>query len=315
MANDRLARALMAFGEGMTGRPFYSSYVSSKEIDPMQLMLMKSLGLNSDGTPIVTDGEGQPSNNVAPTRTVGGVSESPEEFSNYISGRSPTGINMGFNIPKTQYSEEEGTIFGKILGQTPESKIAQELAKSIEQKRIDLSYAKEKSKQDINIKKQAFSEDLENFLLVDDILQEARGTGLGRFDAGVGMVWEGIKQNSPVGRAVATHDPARKRLRVQLVRAAGDVGNINIVEQKAAEQMIPTQWDDYGVAALKRAYLKDMGRAIGDKSETNVKRIIKEFTKDMQRIGQDINNEDLNDLESIDKELADINKQLEAFNE
>ena len=129
----------------------------------------------------------------------------------------------------------------------------------------------------LDVKRQVYSKDLENFFAIDDVLQKARGKGLGRIGAGGKMTWEGFKQDSSLGRAVATHDATRKRLRVQLVRAAGDVGNINIVEQKAAEMMIPTQWDDAGTAELKRSYLQEIGRAINDKDGNAVKSTLSKF--------------------------------------
>jgi hypothetical protein len=129
----------------------------------------------------------------------------------------------------------------------------------------------------LDVKRQVYTKDLDNFLAIDDVLQDARGKGLGRISAGGKMTWEGFKQDSPLGRAVATHDATRKRLRVQLVRAAGDVGNINIVEQKAAEMMIPTQWDDAKTAELKRSYLKEIGRAINDKDGNAVKETLSGF--------------------------------------
>ena len=126
----------------------------------------------------------------------------------------------------------------------------------------------------IDVKRKIYSKDLESFFAVDDILQQVRGNGLDRLFAGGKIAWEGFKQDSPLGRAAATHDAVRKRLRVQLVRAAGDVGNINIVEQKAAEMMIPTGWDDKGTADLKRAYLKEIGTAIESKDGNAVKEVI-----------------------------------------
>jgi hypothetical protein len=129
----------------------------------------------------------------------------------------------------------------------------------------------------LDVKRKTYTKDLESFFAVDDVLQEARGKGLGRIEAGGKMVWEGFKQDSTLGRAVAVHDAARKRLRVQLVRAAGDVGNINIVEQKAAEMLIPTQWDDAQTAELKRAYLLQIGKAIGDNDGNAVKETLSSF--------------------------------------
>lgn len=129
----------------------------------------------------------------------------------------------------------------------------------------------------LDVKRKTYTKDLESFFAVDDVLQDARGNGLGRIGAGGKMVWEGFKQDSTLGRAVAVHDAARKRLRVQLVRAAGDVGNINIVEQKAAEMLIPTQWDDGKTAELKRAFLTQIGKAINDNDGDAVKETLSNF--------------------------------------
>jgi hypothetical protein len=129
----------------------------------------------------------------------------------------------------------------------------------------------------LDVKRKTYTKDLESFFAVDDVLQEARGKGLGRITAGGKMTWEGFKQDTPLGKAVAVHDAARKRLRVQLVRAAGDVGNINIVEQKAAEMLIPTQWDDAGTAELKRSYLTQIGKAINDNDGNAVKTVLGSF--------------------------------------
>jgi hypothetical protein len=128
-------------------------------------------------------------------------------------------------------------------------------------------------------KRKIYKKDLETFLAIDDVLQEARGEGLGRFKAGAKMSFEGFKQDSPLGMAVASHDAAKKRLRVQLVRAAGDVGNINIVEQKAAEMLISDKWDAKGTAKIKRAYLEQIGKAIDNNDANLVKETISSFMK------------------------------------
>ncbi len=125
-----------------------------------------------------------------------------------------------------------------------------------------------------NIARKIYSKDLDNFLAVDDVLQKVRGTGEGRFQAGINMTIQGITQKTPLGRAVAQHDAAVKRLRVQLVRAAGDVGNLNIVEQKAAEKLIPTKFDDAGTATLKRTYLKELTKAIDNNDESGVRNLV-----------------------------------------
>jgi len=142
---------------------------------------------------------------------------------------------------------------------------------------IGIETQKQKDIEVQNVKREIYTKDLNTFLSVDDVLQQARGQGLGRLTAGGKMTWEGFKQDTPLGQAVASHEAARKRLRVQLVRAAGDVGNINIVEQKAAEMMIPTQWDAADTATLKRAYLQQIGQAINNNDGNAVKDIIVKF--------------------------------------
>jgi len=142
---------------------------------------------------------------------------------------------------------------------------------------IGVETQKQKDIEVQNVKREIYQKDLSNFFAVDDVLQQARGQGLGRLTAGGKMTWEGFTQKSPLGQAVASHEAARKRLRVQLVRAAGDVGNINIVEQKAAEMMIPTQWDAADTATLKRAYLQELGRAINNNDGNALKDVIVKF--------------------------------------
>lgn len=129
----------------------------------------------------------------------------------------------------------------------------------------------------LNVKRKVLARDLERFFNIDDVLQEARAKGAERFGSGIKMTWEGITRNTPLGQAVAAHEGAVKRLRVQLVRAAGDVGNINIVEQEAAEKLIPTKWDDYETASLKRAYLQELTRAINDNDGNMVRDILEEL--------------------------------------
>lgn len=127
-----------------------------------------------------------------------------------------------------------------------------------------------------NFKRQVFANDLESFLEVDNQLK--RGTGFhGRIVAGLKSKVAALDQSTAEGFAVATHQSARKRLRVQLVRAAGDVGNINIVEQQAAEEMIPREFDAQGTADIKRAFLKQLGKAVDDNSENEVKKVLKRF--------------------------------------
>ena len=132
----------------------------------------------------------------------------------------------------------------------------------------------------LNLKRSVLRKDLTSFFSVDDVIQRARGKGWGRFGSGAQMFLEGVGQNTTLGRAVAVHDATSKRLRVQLVRAAGDVGALNIVEQKAAEEMVPSTYDDSKTAQIKRAYLKQISKAIDDESEDEVKKVMDKFLSD-----------------------------------
>jgi hypothetical protein len=137
-----------------------------------------------------------------------------------------------------------------------------------------------KDRATINEKRRQYRQDLSSFMAVDDVLHQARGEGTERFGAGMKMFIEGIKQDSTLGRATAMHDAARKKLRVQLVRSAGDVGNLNIAEQAAAELLVPGKFDDYGTAELKRAYLQDVGRAVDEEDAGKVKELISKWMQE-----------------------------------
>jgi hypothetical protein len=130
---------------------------------------------------------------------------------------------------------------------------------------VALKTARQKAKQetDMGFKREVFGADLKNFLEVDTAIKRGKG-GLERFTQGAETLGRRFAQfeGDEQGRAAALHDSASKRLRVQLVRAAGDVGNINIVEQEAAEMLIPKIFDSEQVAQAKRIYLKELGKAI-----------------------------------------------------
>lgn len=152
--------------------------------------------------------------------------------------------------------------------QTPEEQTAGIERKAEEAKAVK----KAQMTEEINVKRQQYAKDLVSFLAIDDILQEARGEGgVGRFKAGLGMTVRGITQKGKLGQAVGAYDAVSKRLRVQLVRAAGDVGNINIVEQEAAEKLIPAKSDSKQTATIKRAYLIEISKAIDSQDPNLVK--------------------------------------------
>jgi len=101
----------------------------------------------------------------------------------------------------------------------------------------------------------AFKDELTNFLTLDDVIHEQRKSGAQRFGVGVDLLGQSIDRSTPAGKAMANLRGAINRLRLQLVRIAGDVGNIRLEEQEAQEKLIPNEWDDYDTAELKRQYL------------------------------------------------------------
>lgn len=140
---------------------------------------------------------------------------------------------------------------------------------------------KEDKVMEFDVKKEQLKKDLESFFAVDDLIDRAKGGFLETRGAGLTSQYRAIaqpvtKEGKPdiKGTAARVHDAAVKRLRVQLVRAAGDVGNINIVEQEAAEKLIPSFYDSESAAELKRAYLTEISSAINSDNPNAVKAVL-----------------------------------------
>lgn len=127
----------------------------------------------------------------------------------------------------------------------------------------------------MNIKKEELAQELDNYFEIGDLLPTAEGVE--RFQKGFTLFGKGVLQSDVIGAAAADLDKLNKKLRVKLVRAAGDVGNLNIVEQKAAEELLFNLSDSTPLRAIKKAFLTDMKRAIDDKNPSQVKLLIKEW--------------------------------------
>ena len=135
---------------------------------------------------------------------------------------------------------------------------------------------------ELDVKKEQLKKDIMSFQAVDSKIDRAKGGFFPTRAAGMKSQWRAIAQPLDVetgkpdvkGTAARVHDAARKRLRVQLVRAAGDVGNINIVEQTAAEKLIPGFYDSEDTARLKNAYLQEIATAIDSGDANAVKEIL-----------------------------------------
>ncbi len=162
--------------------------------------------------------------------------------------------------------------------QTMEQKILEE-GKTIEAKKIV----------ERNLSRMELNKELQDFFLVDNNIPRTDSGLIGRTVQGLQNVASSFDQSNVTGFAAATHDALKKRLRVRLVRAAGDVGNINIVEQKAAEQIIPGFFDASGTAKLKRAFLAKASEALSTKEgpelESSIKTILNEFAQSDAFIG------------------------------
>jgi hypothetical protein len=159
---------------------------------------------------------------------------------------------------------------------------------------------KEEKVMEFDVKKEQLKKDLESFFAVDDLIDRAKGGFLETRGAGLTSQYRAIaqpvtKEGKPdiKGTAARVHDAAVKRLRVQLVRAAGDVGNINIVEQEAAEKLIPGFYDSESAAQLKRAYLIEISKAINDKNPNAVKAVLDKAGIGYIEIGKTIPSESI----------------------
>jgi len=163
---------------------------------------------------------------------------------------------------------------GKLTTQGEQQKAKNDLV-------MDSLKTSERKLADINLKRKQLSKELGNFFVIDDEIE--RGVGfIGRMKAGLSTKFASLDQSTLKGFSAAAHEGAVKRLRVMLVRAAGDVGNISRVEQEAAEQIVPSFFDAEGTAKIKRAFLKEASSIVqrdDQDMETDLKKLINKFSK------------------------------------
>lgn len=156
----------------------------------------------------------------------------------------------------------------------------EEMARKVKESGQDVTARKTAER---NMSRLELNKELQDFFLVDNLIPRTDSGLIGRVTQGLQNVGSSFDQSTATGFAAATHDALKKRLRVRLVRAAGDVGNINIVEQRAAEQIIPGFFDAAGTAKLKRAFLSKASEALSTKEgpelESSIKTILNEFAK------------------------------------
>jgi hypothetical protein len=103
------------------------------------------------------------------------------------------------------------------------------------------------------------------------------GEGLERFTVGIDNIIQSVEQKTPAGIATARIDALNKWLRVKLVRKAGDVGNLNIVEQLAAEQMLFSKFDSTQMRGLKKELLTIVAEGVNKKNPDQVREAINKW--------------------------------------
>lgn len=105
------------------------------------------------------------------------------------------------------------------------------------------------------------------------------GEGLERFTVGMENMIQGIEQKSPAGLATANMNRLNKWLRVKLVRKAGDVGNLNIVEQLAAEQLLFNNFDSTQMRGLKKTFLTAIAEGTNANNPQKIKDAVNQWMK------------------------------------
>jgi len=127
---------------------------------------------------------------------------------------------------------------------------------------------------------------------VADLLPTANG--MGRWVNALRLKGKSLAPKDVEGTAAAALDNLNKRLRVTLVRAAGDVGNINIMEQLAAEQLLYKLNDTDKLREVKKATLQDLTRAINKRDKSAVRNVISKWmkTEEFKKMQPDLTNLD-----------------------
>ena len=125
--------------------------------------------------------------------------------------------------------------------------------------------------------RESLRDDLESFFAIDEAIRRSEGGFFDRMVRRGELFISGLRQDTAEGQFVAAYDGAVKRLRPKLARAAGDVGNLSVVEQVAAGAIVPGLSDAQGVAEIKRAFLREISSAIRNKDSNLVKDIVDRF--------------------------------------
>lgn len=212
-----------------------------------------------------------PSGQTNPFNMSNGMRQAQQRMGGSTPGVSPDKLGitgMASNGMPQVGNPNQNQIMQSIEGAVEKQK---RLAPGVVQTQVDKDTAQ------ANLKRKVLRKDLAEFTELDSLIDRSEGGFFDRMVKGGKTKLSSLDQGTIEGAAASAHDSVRKRLRVTLVRAAGDVGNINVVEQKAAEQLIPGPFDSQKTAEIKNALLKDYSRAIDDGSETEVRRVIQKY--------------------------------------
>ena len=174
-------------------------------------------------------------------------------------------VNRTLGKPATEQQGE--TIERDVFGRETTKGLTQKKSAEVRASKVEAQ----------RIKKEALKKDLDTYFAIGDELPTA--DGLNRFLNAADLKIKGITQDEAIGSVVADLQAINKRLRVTLVRAAGDVGNLNIVEQEAAEKLLFNLSDSTSLRTIKKAVLKDLTRAVNDGSTSDVRKLMKKWKK------------------------------------
>ena len=269
--------------------------------------------------------QGQGFNPDAPRTTVRGDEDAIKILGNLV------GIVKGQqDIEKAPMEMNKATIdvakgLNELLKETPEGE-ERELQKTIKEKEMGAEATARGTKMgETSFAKEQLSDILDNiYFPVGDALPTAEG--MGRFKNAASLAIQGFTGKGEMGALVQELDGLNNRLRVTLVRAAGDVGNINIMEQLAQQKLAFRLDDTPQFRELKKAVLKDLSSAYGAKESGKAKEVIKKFMNNPQfkeKYGKQFSEKSINDKQQklnraneIAKKNPNLSKQeiLEMIN-
>lgn len=135
---------------------------------------------------------------------------------------------------------------------------------------------------ELNVKKVELRKEINNFSILNNQIKRAKGGFIATTGAGLRTKTVGIAQpvDPRTGKAtqesvaIRNFEGAKNRLRLKLVRAAGDVGNIAIVEQEAQEKLIPNYFDSEEASKGKMNYMYRLTEAVNNEDTEAIKKVL-----------------------------------------